>query len=154
MRRNVLVLLFSGVAALNVKWFAPFYSGGGYCSEAIDYLAILSRVSWLELGIEQHGDGFSSTFAHGLSQETQTLLKSSLLTGRRMKSIDIAICHSEPGAWDPPLYQTSKCPPDNAKIRIGRTMFETDRTPKGWVERLNKMDEIWVPTKQVFWSCK
>ena len=71
-----------------------------------------------------------------------------------MKSIDIAICHSEPGAWDPPLYQTSKCPPDNAKIRIGRTMFETDRTPKGWVERLNKMDEIWVPTKQVFWSCK
>ena len=30
---------------------------------------------------------------------------------------------------------------------IGRTMFETDRIPAGWVERLNFMDEIWVPTE-------
>ncbi|RLN63361.1 hypothetical protein BBJ29_002115 [Phytophthora kernoviae] len=26
-------------------------------------------------------------------------------------------------------------------------MFETDRVPKGWPDRMNKMDEIWVPTK-------
>ena len=25
-------------------------------------------------------------------------------------------------------------------------MFETDRLPDGWVERLNKVDEVWVPT--------
>jgi glycosyltransferase involved in cell wall biosynthesis len=36
---------------------------------------------------------------------------------------------------------------------IGRTMFETDRLPAGWENRLNFMDEIWVPTpaaKQIF----
>src|SRR5205823_2830052 len=45
----------------------------------------------------------------------------------------IAICHSEPGAWalPEPAYQTSRCPPAEATIRIGRTMFETDRLPRG-----------------------
>ncbi len=31
-----------------------------------------------------------------------------------------------------------------AGISIGRTMFETDRLPDGWVERLNNMDYIRV----------
>ncbi len=26
-------------------------------------------------------------------------------------------------------------------------MFETDRLPAGWMERLNAMDEVWVPTQ-------
>jgi hypothetical protein len=26
-------------------------------------------------------------------------------------------------------------------------MFETDRIPDGWQNRLNAMDEIWVPTE-------
>ena len=30
---------------------------------------------------------------------------------------------------------------------VGRTMFETDRLPSGWAERLNRMDEVWVPTE-------
>jgi hypothetical protein len=30
---------------------------------------------------------------------------------------------------------------------IGRTMFETDTIPTGWADRLNFMDEVWVPTK-------
>ena len=30
---------------------------------------------------------------------------------------------------------------------IGRTMFETDTIPSGWVDRLNYMDEVWVPTQ-------
>ena len=25
-------------------------------------------------------------------------------------------------------------------------MFETDRLPDGWADRLNKVDEVWVPT--------
>ncbi|RHZ38787.1 hypothetical protein DYB26_013528, partial [Aphanomyces astaci] len=30
---------------------------------------------------------------------------------------------------------------------IGRTMFETDRLPSGWAQRMDDiMDEIWVPT--------
>lgn len=33
------------------------------------------------------------------------------------------------------------------RIRVGRTMFETDRIPDGWVERCNALDEVWVPTE-------
>lgn len=31
--------------------------------------------------------------------------------------------------------------------RVGRTMFETDRIPDGWLERCNALDEVWIPTE-------
>ncbi|MEW6583335.1 MAG: glycosyltransferase, partial [Actinomycetota bacterium] len=33
------------------------------------------------------------------------------------------------------------------RVRIARTMFETDRIPRDWVARCNQMDEVWVPTE-------
>src|SRR5689334_6839603 len=73
----------------------------------------------------------------------------------------VVICHSEPGAWHPAMYSTSRCPPlgnhlpslsshrlralssscfhhflPGASFTIGRTMFETDRIPSGWVRVL------------------
>mmetsp|Transcript_18086 Transcript_18086/g.51778 ORF Transcript_18086/g.51778 Transcript_18086/m.51778 type:complete len:563 (+) Transcript_18086:66-1754(+) len=78
----------------------------------------------------------------------------------------VVVCHSEPGAWSVPyaLYETEECPPVLADkfnrkwgYIIGRTMFETDRLPEGWVDRLNNMDEVWVPTmhhKQIFDEAK
>lgn len=33
------------------------------------------------------------------------------------------------------------------RVRVGRTMFETDRIPDGWAERCNALDEVWVPTE-------
>ena len=33
------------------------------------------------------------------------------------------------------------------EYNIGRTMFETDSIPSGWVDRLNYMNEVWVPTE-------
>lgn len=33
------------------------------------------------------------------------------------------------------------------RLRIARTMFETDRIPADWVARCNQMDEVWVPTE-------
>lgn len=35
-----------------------------------------------------------------------------------------------------------------ARIRIGRTTFETDRIPDGWKEKCNALDQIWVPCRQ------
>lgn len=34
-----------------------------------------------------------------------------------------------------------------ARVRIGRTTFETDGLPPGWRERCNAMDEVWVPSR-------
>lgn len=33
-----------------------------------------------------------------------------------------------------------------ARRRVGRTMFETDSIPAGWVEKCNSMDQVWVPS--------
>jgi glycosyltransferase involved in cell wall biosynthesis len=36
--------------------------------------------------------------------------------------------------------------PRKPTLLIGRTMFETDRLPNGWLPRLLLMDEVWVPS--------
>ena len=68
---------------------------------------------------------------------------------RRKVSNSISVCHSEPGAWHAPWprYETKRCPSLGSKYYIGRTMFETDRIPSDWSNRLNFMDEVWVPTE-------
>lgn len=49
------------------------------------------------------------------------------------------------------LYQHAMAPLWNLTVygsmRVGRTMFETDRIPDGWAERCNALDEVWVPTE-------
>eukprot|EP00871_Galdieria_phlegrea_P004199 jgi/Galph1/4780/GphlegSOOS_G3414.1 len=54
---------------------------------------------------------------------------------------DILVAHIHPLGWIEPLTWM-------AKYRIGRTMFETDRVPDGWVDRFySTMNELWVPSK-------
>jgi hypothetical protein len=40
---------------LNINWFAPIFSGGGYSSEAISYLTALYPILGSKLFIQQHG---------------------------------------------------------------------------------------------------
>lgn len=226
-----------------VIWYAPFLSGGGYCSEAHSYVTSISAalhsideeeaaaaIAIYELAqdavgdvhnhagsssqshgqeqkeavivpfslyVTQHGDSFNAAFIRDIPTEMRELLEevwlqkpgllcwiytlrlsSLVLTAcewlltvaltasyaivlpqqhwveprdfhwrLRNRKIAIAICHSEPGAWHPAHYSTSRCPPEGAQYTVGRTMFETDRVPSGWADRMNVMDEIWVPTK-------
>ena len=128
-----------------VIWYAPFYSGGGYSSEALSFLASLHPHLSPHLQSVQHGDSLSYPFYAGLPYATQLLLHNTTATELPPHTA-VVICHSEPGAWHPPNYETSRCPPSHAAVRIGRTMFETDRLPEGWAQRLNAMDYVWVPT--------
>ena len=129
-----------------MQWFAPFFSGGGYCSESVAFAHALHK-SGVRISIVQHGDGYSSEFVDGLPEPSRAeLIK---LSRRRLQRPNdaVAICHSEPGAWHPPRWPTARCPPQRAAYAVGRTMFETDRLPSGWNDRLNKMDQVWVPTE-------
>eukprot|EP00823_Brevimastigomonas_motovehiculus_P004382 TRINITY_DN2885_c0_g1_i1.p1 TRINITY_DN2885_c0_g1~~TRINITY_DN2885_c0_g1_i1.p1 ORF type:complete len:496 (+),score=38.90 TRINITY_DN2885_c0_g1_i1:63-1550(+) len=134
-----------------VVWMAPVFSGGGYSSEAITYVLSLKELG-VDVSILQHGDQFSHKFLSGLDEGTKSTLRSMVL--RKYPSAEyqehaIIICHSEPGAWHHPKFQTLPCPPVvdfPVGFLIGRTMFETDRLPNGWAERLNAMDQVWVPT--------
>jgi hypothetical protein len=83
-----------------VNWHAPFYSGGGYSSEALSFASslILNNVSTI---ITHHGDSYNKDFIQGLTTNELQLLHSldssvSLLSNNNNQ---ISICHSEPGAW-------------------------------------------------------
>jgi glycosyltransferase involved in cell wall biosynthesis len=140
---------------LHIHWMAPFFSQSGYGSEAIDFALGLDNLNQ-SLTIQQHGDGISAIFA---SQYPEYLsMRLSKLNGPAFgKSYNkklITVCHSEPGAWKlskslSNRFETSACPLENPKsdFNVGRTMFETDRLPLGWSDRLNAMDEVWVPTR-------
>lgn len=136
---------------LQLHWQAPFLSAGGYCSEATAIAFGLLRVGTVPLSIEQHGDSYSEAYVNGLPLEDQTRLGGLLRAPRRAAAGTVSVCHSEPGAWHvsaalPARYATSVCPLPGAAVRVGRTMFESDTTPAGWAERLNALDEVWVPT--------
>eukprot|EP01018_Ginkgo_biloba_P012276 Gb_00702 [translate_table: standard] len=132
-----------------VLWMAPFLSGGGYSSEAWSYVAALEATKSIpRLRILQHGDLESLQFWAGLPDDTKALALK-LYGGNFQLNETVVICHSEPGAWYPPLFETTPCPPsgyDEPLYVIGRTMFETDRVNPEHVKRCNKMDSVWVPT--------
>ncbi|XP_010246940.1 PREDICTED: uncharacterized protein LOC104590100 [Nelumbo nucifera] len=134
-----------------VLWMAPFLSGGGYSSEAWAYITALHenmKDPIFRLGIDQHGDLESLEFWDGLPNDLKSLAYELYNTKCRMNET-IVICHSEPGAWHPPLFETLPCPPTGYKepmFVIGRTMFESDRVNPDHVKRCNRMDSVWVPT--------
>lgn len=135
-----------------VLWMAPFVSGGGYSSEAWSYiLALHDHITnpGFRLAIQQHGDLESIDFWEGLPDSIRNLAIELHRTKCRMNET-VVICHSEPGAWNPPLFETLPCPPgayQNFKSVIGRTMFETDRVSQEHVNRCNRMDYVWVPSE-------
>lgn len=120
-------------------------SGGGYASEAIAFVRALDDFTDVHVTIDQHGDSIDRNVLQNMPSKL-----SSALQRMYRRHLDptraISVCHSEPGAWVPPNYPTTTCPPPGSLYRVGRTMFETDRLPKGWEARLNGMDEVWVPT--------
>ncbi|KAJ4455175.1 putative glycosyltransferase; CAZy family GT4 [Paratrimastix pyriformis] len=128
-----------------VMYFAPFLSGGGYCSEATSFLKTMAAAG-APVQIIQHGDSINAEFLNGLHREEAELVARHMQSVHLDPSVSVAICHSEPGAWHPPKWPTSRCPPPDALYSIGRTMFETADVPPGWIARLKAMDEIWVPS--------
>ena len=133
---------------VSVAWHAPFYSGGGYCSEATTFVVALAQMG-VPISIEPHGDGFNGNYYEQMDPGTAQALRA--LGSRPPSPARVTICHSEPGAWhvlDGPAWPSSACPRRDGgrPYVVGRTMFETDRLPKGWSKRLNAVDEVWVPT--------
>ena len=140
-----------------VSWNAPFLaSSSGYGSEATSFLVGLNSTLGKEWGIAAglaHGDAVDYEFVQTLPPNLLQLMQKADENQQRLNpSNTIMICHTEPGAWSvpTPFYESPvPCPYPHMEwlAIVGRTMFETDRLPSGWDERMNKMDEIWVPTQ-------
>jgi hypothetical protein len=153
----VAALVIGGDAALpGLWWHAPFSSGGGYASEASEFVMGLwqhpesaAEGGKLVVRTTQHGDAFNGRYWGGLPKEVKDAQSKMTSTPMRPAG-NVIVCHSEPGAWAPALYKTSHCPPrgdyDTPLRVVARTMGETDRLTPEHAARINKMDEVWVPT--------
>eukprot|EP00871_Galdieria_phlegrea_P001054 jgi/Galph1/194/GphlegSOOS_G4894.1 len=162
---------------MSVLWLAPFLSGSGYGVEALSFIKGLHK-HVRNLTIYHFGDIVEDDYLQTMSKETEALLKQLWATNEtlpqyfirrqyedeesaqkmhsKMKVLpdgktirepvlrpihDVVIIQSLPLGWRPYLFET-------AKYRVGRTVFETDRLPDGWVEHCNhQVDEVWVPTE-------
>jgi len=128
---------------------APFLSGGGYSSEALVFALELAR-HVPTLRIAQFAEPPSDSFIAGLGEarlrELERIAQRRAPRGARL----LAICHSTPDAWVPSRFpgwdEVAPCPPRGAALAVGRTMYESDRLPADWVLRVNRLDEVWVPT--------
>ena len=51
-----------------MEWFAPIFSGGGYCSEALAFAASIETVSNISFNfnMEHHGDTYSTRYVEGM----------------------------------------------------------------------------------------
>ena len=136
----------------SLVWHAPFFSGGGYCSEATAFIVALDDMK-LHVAIEMHGDSHNNDYMNGLSPVTLGRLytmagrRQGRPPGRRHLSLGtrrVARAQHRRGRRRPargPAHEMG-----GPYYVVGRTMFETDRLPDGWVDRLNNVDEVWVPT--------
>ena len=123
---------------MHVTWFAPFYSGGGYCTEAQAVIASLHQYSHsasftnsnsnFSFGMSHHGDSVNSEYLqHGLSKREKSLYKMystyDEFSRPSSNTLSISVCHSEPGAWyvPHPKYHTTPCPPRRSGHTSKRT---------------------------------
>ncbi|HVY72271.1 MAG TPA: carbamoyltransferase C-terminal domain-containing protein, partial [Verrucomicrobiae bacterium] len=118
-----------------VRWLAPFFNPSGYASEAINFVVPLA--GRLNLGIHHHNRIFSEAFVAGLAEgERATLFR----LRDHCASLRGGIVISESPA-------DGFARPADAEYLIGRTMFEAEGLPPGWLSQCNLMDEIWVPSQ-------
>ncbi|EME28970.1 glycosyl transferase family 1 [Galdieria sulphuraria] len=147
---------------ISLLWLAPFKSGSGYGIEATGFVqSIESDIS--HLNIFQWGEFESASYLNTLDRDTRGLLDRlwsatsqvqplvnylqaaadgslPINSQEPSKKFDILIAHIHPGGWLDQLKEMGQ-------YRIGRTMFETDRIPDGWIDRFySTMHELWVPS--------
>ncbi len=51
---------------LDVAWYAPIFSGGGYCSEALAYIESLAKEPTIRLAVRHFADSLNPRFAYSL----------------------------------------------------------------------------------------
>lgn len=111
-------------------WDSPVLNLSGYAEEQKSYLNSLKP---FPLKIKIVGDEQSKP-------EMQPPKTINYLKALRENQLQYPLIHYQAG----PAY--GFCLP-KAPISIGRTMFETDTLPNGWLNRMQNLTEIWVPSE-------
>jgi glycosyltransferase involved in cell wall biosynthesis len=112
----------------------PVYGGSGYADETLG----------LVLGLARHGVPVELQPLYILSDVMNLLSPTvrDILEMLKLRQVNPArgVLYQSSTASDFSLDMYARC-------RVGRTMFETDRLPVGWLEACRTMDEVWVPSQ-------
>jgi glycosyltransferase involved in cell wall biosynthesis len=121
----------SAPRTLPLLWHAPMLDPSGYADEARNFvLGLLDAGEEIALAPMQWGSEEAGLAPEVLAQIQEHTVALGAPTER-------FVSHTLPALQQPSPH---------ARFNIARTMFETDRLPPGWEERLNRMDRIWVPS--------
>lgn len=120
----------------SLVWWGPFLNNSGYGEEARGFLRALNRRG-IHVGARSTGDD-SATFVELLKESPELALMLSEGFNRQVGTRPVTAVVHTPG------HALRRVP--DADFTVGRTMFETDRLPPGWVTQINLLDEIWVPS--------
>lgn len=108
----------------------------GYASAAKSYLAdyVLRNVSvnWTPL-VFDNSNNDRNYYVDALAESC---------VGVSYKEYDTLILHSTPDIWND-LILTHK---DNVKNVVGYCTWETNKLPSNWVDCINLVEEVWVPS--------
>jgi len=124
----------AALAPAGIVFRGAIYGGSGYADGNLDILAGL------------HPFGLPLQLAPiGLQRDVPALLapprrRELERLQRRKLDLDRSIYYQCCPAPDFDLHSP-------ARLRIGRTPFETDAIPRGWRERCNAMDQLWLPAR-------
>jgi glycosyltransferase involved in cell wall biosynthesis len=114
-------------------YFGRFFETSGYAAEARSYALGLR-----EFGYRIQLLPLAERFACGSLIDASDLGALQAMESNRVDpSRAVTLLHQKPDTF----------PDTGSPARIARTTFETDRIPEGWVERLNGLTEVWVPSR-------
>jgi len=112
-------------------WRAPLFDPSGYADEARNLLlGLIAAGEEVVVAPERWGG------EAGLPAEIRAVLDERTVAAGT--PAELCVYHTLPGLQEPT---------PTARFNIARTMFETDRLPPLFVEKLARMDRIWVPTE-------
>lgn len=117
----------------DIVWFGPYYAPVGYGEENRNFICAIHHRGFSNIRIIPSLQKTPGFLTPGQEALFAVLERTPVNPGR---SAVVQHC-------TPDTFRNSLC----GKVNIGRTMFETDRIPPGWVERCKQMDEIWVPSR-------
>lgn len=115
-----------------ILWNAPLFDPSGYADEARHFLLALDAAGY---SVAAQPIRWSNRVAVLPAQVEARLMA---MTARQPVPGSVHVSHIFPPHF------TRRA---DARLNVGRTMFETDRLPEGWAEACNRMDRIWVPSE-------
>lgn len=113
-------------------YFGRFFETSGYAAEARSYALGLRRMGY-RIQLLPLADRAPVRDLIGALELAEL---EAMLQERVDPCESAALLHQKPDT-----YPDTGCP-----VQIARTTFETDRIPHAWVERLNHLTEVWVPS--------